>query len=78
MAKLANPDLNAAIVRFCENIDMDKIEALIDEIPEEAYRRIVLSNGVKQTHKKLLRTRIEEGFMPLYERLRCQEQPDIS
>lgn len=70
MAKLANPDLNAAIMRFCNNIDVDKVDALIDEIPEEAYGRIVLSNGVKQTHKKLLHTRLEEGFMPLYRKLR--------
>ena len=70
MAKLANPDLNAAIVRFCERINMDAIDALIDEVPEEAYGRIVLSDGVKQTHKKLLRTRLEEGFMPLYKRLK--------
>ena len=37
---------------------------------KEAYGRIALSNGVKQTHEKLLRTRIEEGFMPLYKKLR--------
>ena len=70
MAKLANPDLNAAIVRFCETVDMDAIDALVGEVPEEAYGRIVLSEGVKQTHKKLLRTRLEEGFMPLYGKLK--------
>lgn len=70
MAKLANPDLNAAIVRFCEAVDMHVIDALIDGVPEEAYGRIVLSEGVKQTHKTLLRTRLEEGLMPLYRKLK--------
>lgn len=70
MAKLANPDLNAAIVRFCEAVDMGAVEALIDEVPEEAYGRVLLSDGVKQARKTLLRTRLEQGFMPLYRELK--------
>ena len=69
MSKLVNPDLNAAIARFCEAVDMSAIETLIDEVPEEAYGRVVLPDDVKQTHKTLLRTRLEEGFMPLYREL---------
>lgn len=69
MAKLENPDLNAAIVRFCEAVDMNAIDTLIDEVPEEAYGRMVLPNGVKETHKTLLRNRVEQGFLPLYRKL---------
>ena len=70
MAKLANPDLNAAIVRFCKAIDLGKIDALIDDVPEEAYGREVLPDGVKRAHKKLLRERVKKGFLPLYEQLK--------
>ena len=63
-------DLAAAIARFCEAVDMDAIDALIDDVPEEAYGRIVLPDGVKQAHKTLLRTRVEQGFLPLYRKLR--------
>ncbi len=70
MAKLANPDLNAAIVRFCETVDMDAIDALVGEVPEEAYGRIVLSEDVKQTRKKLVCIRLEEGFAPLHGKLK--------
>lgn len=65
MAETDNPDLDAAIDRFMEVVDMDEIDAIIDDIPGEAYGRPIMPEAMRESHKLLLRRRIDEGFAPL-------------
>ena len=41
------------------------IDALIDSVPEEAYGIVLLSESMREEHKRLLRKRLEEGILPL-------------
>lgn len=59
METSANPDLRAAIARFLEAADMRAVEAIIDSVPTEAYGRIIMADAVRESHKKLLRKRLE-------------------
>ena len=65
MAKTSNPDLTAAIKRFAAAVDMSAIDALIDSVLEEAYGVVLLSESMREEHKRLLRKRLEEGILPL-------------
>lgn len=65
MARSQNPDLKAAIARFKGAVSMDAIDALIDGIPEEAFGHTILSERMKESHKTLLRYRLEAGFSTL-------------
>lgn len=69
MASTSNPDLDAAVIRFVEAVDMEAVCALIDGVPAEAYGIPLMSDAVRASHKKLLCRRLEEGFLPLYRRL---------
>ena len=62
MRQSTNPDLRAAIARFLDAVDMQAIEAVIDDVPTEAYGHIIMSDAVRASHKTLLRKRLEEGF----------------
>lgn len=65
MRKSDNPDLRAAIARFVHAIDMDAVDELIDYVPEEAYGTVLMTDAVRESHKRLLRVRLEEGLRPL-------------
>lgn len=65
MAETVNPDLDAAIERFMRAVDMDEIDAIIDDVPREAYGRPLLSDAARASHKLLLRRRLDEGFASL-------------
>ncbi|WP_302389706.1 HipA domain-containing protein [Eggerthella sinensis] len=65
MAETDNPDLDAAIDRFLRAVDMDEIDAIIDDVPGEAYGRAIISEAARESHKLLLRRRIDEGLAPL-------------
>lgn len=75
MLRTQNPDLDRAIERFLHRVDMEKIDAIIDEVPEEAYGRIILPDGMRESHKVLLRQRIENGFAPAYRKI-VSERPE--
>ena len=62
MAKSRDPELMAAKERFLSAVDMDAIDALLDEIPTEAFGCTVLADERRDAHKKLLRYRLEHGF----------------
>ena len=68
MASTNNPDLAAAITRIAEAMDLETINAIIDDIPEEAYGHILMSDPVRASHKRLIQQRFEKGILPLYER----------
>ena len=63
-----DPELAAACRRFVEAVDMDAIDALLDDIPTEAYGCGVLSDERREAHKRLLRYRLEYGFASLLNR----------
>lgn len=65
MAETVNPDLQAAIDRFMHAVDMNAIDALIDDVPAEAYGRPIISDAMRRFHKMMLRRRIDEGFATL-------------
>lgn len=65
MARSQNPDLKDAVARFKAAVNMNAIDALIDEVPEEAFGHTILSERMKESHKTLLRYRLEAGFNAL-------------
>lgn len=58
-------DVLAAIKCFAAAVDMEAIDTLIDSVPEEAYGVVLLSESMREEHKRLLRKRLEEGILPL-------------
>ncbi len=64
-----NPDLDAAVVRFVEAINLNAINELIDSLPSEAYGHRLMPESMRESHKTLLERRLEEGFMPHYRTL---------
>ena len=69
LASTRNPDLDAALVRFVEAVDIEAVCALIDSVPAEAFGRVLMTEGVRSSHKLLLRRRLEDGFLPVYRRI---------
>lgn len=69
MASTQNPDLDAAIVRIAEAMDLGAVDAIIDDVPEEAYGHILMGDAVRESHKQLIRQRFEDGILPLYEKI---------
>lgn len=65
-----SPDVAAAVARAEQRIQLDAVYALVDEIPEEAYGRILMSPARRESHKRLLRMRYEKGIVPAAERFR--------
>ena len=63
MARSEDPELAAAKARFLSAVDMARIEELVDSIPSEAFGCAILSPERKDAHKKLLRYRLERGFL---------------
>ncbi len=68
MRTTSNPDLAAAVRRFGDAVNMSTVEAIIDEVPTEAYGIVLMSDRMREAHKVLLRKRYEEGFLPLLSR----------
>lgn len=69
LASTRNPDLDAAVVRFVETVDMKAVDAIVDSVPAEAFGRPLMPEGARASHKLLLRRRFEEGFLPAYRRI---------
>lgn len=65
MKSTYNPDLAAAIKRFAEAIDFNEVDRIIDEIPNEAFGIVLMTDVVKRSYKELLRYRFEKGIVPL-------------
>lgn len=65
MASTYNPDLDAAVRRFAAAVDFDAIDEIIDDVPEEAFGVVLMTDAVRRSHKELLRYRFEKGIAPL-------------
>ena len=74
IASMQNPECNAALLRFAENINMAEVRTLIESIPEEAFGLEVLSASQKKFYIELLETTYEERFKPAIEELKMRER----
>lgn len=57
-----------AVGRFLDRVDMAAIEKLIDCLPEESVGLQVMPAQVKQFHKSVLFKRLEDVYVPAYNR----------
>lgn len=64
---------NQAVRRIVPRIDLDRINALIDEIPETALGYTIMPASVKQFHKTVLRMRYEQALLPALENVKAME-----
>ena len=55
-------DVLAAIKCFAAAVDMEAIDTLIDSVPEEAYGVVLLSESMREEHKRLLRNVSKRAF----------------
>lgn len=62
MRRSEDPELSAAKHRLLDAVDMDAIDALLDDVPVEAFGCLVMSKERRDAHKRLLRYRLEHGF----------------
>lgn len=73
MCQALDPACNAAVKRLVPRIDLDRINALIDEIPESALGYSIMPAGIKQFHKTVLRMRYERALLPALESVQAME-----
>lgn len=64
MMTSANPDLDDAIVRIAEHMNMEAVCAIVDSIPREAYGTVVMPDAMRESHKRLFEERYEHGIVP--------------
>lgn len=64
IAATDNEDCKAALVRFAKACDMNKIEEIIDEIPESVRNLSVMPRIQKDFYKALLTYRAENALLP--------------
>jgi hypothetical protein len=65
-----NPDLARAILRAERHIDLGMVDELVDQVPAEAYGRMLMTPEQRVSHKRLLHKRYEEGIVPAADRVR--------
>lgn len=69
MKRMENPDCSAAVLRFHERLDMDKVRKIIDEIPTSAYGIEVITPVQKEYYKKMFEIMLEKGIAPVVEKI---------
>lgn len=74
MAETNNPDLSAAIERFVQTVDMREIDAIIEAVPGEAYGHSIMPDAVRESHKLLLRRRLDKGFIPALKHIKARNE----
>ena len=77
ITSLADEQCNAALLRFMEHLDMDRIRGLIEELPEECLNFTVMPEAAKEFHIRVLEQRIERYYSPAAAEL-CRMHEDIS
>ena len=63
------PELNNAVCRLTQRIDIDAICDIINEIPEVAFDKIVITNNQKKLYSEVLTYGYENVLKPTYEKL---------
>ena len=66
--KEISDSLQKAILRNIPKIDMEKINKIIDEIPEE-YNQIIMSSLMKNFYKTFLNERYKQVLLPALEKV---------
>ena len=69
------PELNNAVCRLIQRIDIDAICDIINEIPEVAFNKVVITNNQKKLYSEVLTYGYENVLKPTYEKL---EKPHLS
>lgn len=69
---MRSEECNAAVLRFVERRDMDKIRGMIDEIPESAYGAAIITSAQKQHYKRMFEIMCERSIYPTARRIREQ------
>jgi len=59
-----NVDCKAALRRFCEAVDMNAINCIIDDIPESIGNLAIMPQIQKDFYQKMMRLRLDEVFIP--------------
>lgn len=73
MKTTENEHLDRAVCRIAQAIDLDLIDELVDSIPEVAYGETLLTAKQKESHKRLIRERCQNGLFPA-SKLACERQ----
>ena len=68
MRASSDRDLAESVSRISSIIDFRAIDALIDEIPAEYRGRIIMGDSMRESHKRLIRERVEKGLAPTVRR----------
>lgn len=66
---LQNPDCTAALIRFSERLDMEKVRSIIEGIPEKAFGVDVISPAQKEHYIRMMEVIIERSVNPTLERI---------
>lgn len=67
-----NIDCDKAVIRFIDNLDMNKIYNIIDEVPETFGHLLVITSEQKEYYKAILNMRLNEVFLPISKKLKIQ------
>ena len=62
-------ECNKAVVRFSKKLNMNKIQKIIDEIPEEINGVTVMSDIRKEFYLKIMDIRINDIFNPIVDKI---------
>lgn len=77
IASMTNADCNAAVLRFAKRINMDQINAIIDNMPLQAFDLTVITTEQKDFYKKILKTAAEQNILLVAEKLTQGLNPAI-
>lgn len=64
-----SPECNAALERFMSRLDLDAVFALVDSIPDEYLNLSPMPPEVKEFHKEVLKSRVEQCLVPALGRI---------
>lgn len=64
IADMRDAGCNAAVLRFANSLDMSRVDAIIDELPESEFGLTIMPEATKRFYKSLLREAAETKIMP--------------
>ena len=76
--KTENFDCNEALLRVIPRIDLEKINELIEQIPEEYEGIKIISKIQKEFYKETLKYRFENVFIPVYDKIITMNEEEES
>lgn len=69
-----NKECNDAVVRFVEKIDLNKVEQIINDVPEKVGDLIVMPSAQKEFYLKIMSLRLDEVITPAGRKNLIQER----